>query len=714
MSNIEIREEENKEIAERFALVSERLFSMQKEEMEWFGVWKEYFSETSKFLRLVINTWKKVQNHRLPSMEFSELKKLNQELYKNFVEENNGKYYHSFAYPEYAMQCFQKEYGKEESGKELSSLVCFLFAELQGLIGCAFENKQTELTMYLELYLEIYGLIQQSKEEDITWLLRNIKEAISSFYYDYCEFFIDRRTREMLDIQCDFAVNLICHADLKDLRYLYQFGEYITESQLKTAEFLNSLSQKEIDAMANTFVEGFRLGFVNGRIDMSSKHVVNIRYVLGFERLVRAEIEQFEKLGLKSTIYRKADFSINRRQAVKVGYYGGHSCDQFLYDHRMDQGIYLKKGFVERKLMAQKRVWETYQKLAEEYAGPAVMEIFGETPFIPKSSENAIQLTPEQQKLSTEYHRQAALLQDQYIPGDKYSFTIIAYPIPEIGDKFNAIFHETIKVNTLSQEKYCNIQQRLIDVLDFGDYIHVTGKNGNRTDIKIMLHALEKPEKQTNFENCVADVNIPVGEVFTTPVLKGTEGILHVSEVYLEGLCYKNLVLKFKDGMVIDYLCENFDSLEENKKYIQENILFHHKTLPIGEFAIGTNTTAYRMGKDYQIFSILPILIAEKTGPHFALGDTCYSMSEDHIVYNPDGKEVIARENECSILRKTEPEKAYFNCHTDITIPYDELGQISVHGFQPDGKEKEIFIIDGGKFVLPGTEALNQPLERTY
>ena len=49
----------------------------------------------------------------------------------------------------------------------------------------------------------------------------------------------------------------------------------------------------------------------------------------------------------------------------------------------------------------------------------------------------------------------------------------------------------------------------------------------------------------------MADVNIPVGEVFTSPVLEGTEGVLHVSKVYLNGLQYKDLRLEFKEGRVI-------------------------------------------------------------------------------------------------------------------------------------------------------------------
>ena len=126
----------------------------------------------------------------------------------------------------------------------------------------------------------------------------------------------------------------------------------------------------------------------------------------------------------------------------------------------------------------------------------------------------------------------------------------------------------------------------------------------------------------------------------------------------------------------------------------------------MGEFAIGTNTTAYAVAQKYQIPDRLPILIAEKMGPHFAVGDTCYSWAEDLPMYNPDGKEMIARDNEVSALRKTDLSKAYFNCHTDITIPYDELGEIAAHC--PDGRV--VKIIEDGQFVLEGTEELNEAL----
>ena len=226
----------------------------------------------------------------------------------------------------------------------------------------------------------------------------------------------------------------------------------------------------------------------------------------------------------------------------------------------------------------------------------------------------------------------------------------------------------------------------------------------------MQLYPLKDPLKETIFENCVADVNIPVGEVFTSPVLEGTNGVLHVSKVYLNELQYKDLELTFSNGMIADYTCKNFEREMENKEYIRENVLYRHPTLPLGEFAIGTNTTAYVAAKKYGIEEKMPILIAEKMGPHFAVGDTCYSWSEDIKVYNPNGKEIVARDNSVSLKRKEDVSKAYFHCHTDITIPYEELGKIAV--ITKDGTE--ILLLENGKFVLPGTEILNEPLKNTY
>lgn len=158
--------------------------------------------------------------------------------------------------------------------------------------------------------------------------------------------------------------------------------------------------------------------------------------------------------------------------------------------------------------------------------------IWGNT-FLPENKEENLKLSKKQQELSVEFQIKASEIMNQYIKPEQRSFTIIAYPIPEIGDNFEEIFKEVVKVNTLDKDKYRQIQQHLIDALDQAVEVHVKGKGKNKTDLYVAMHEMDDPSKETNFENCLADVNIPVGEVFTSPKLTGTNGVLHVGEVYL-------------------------------------------------------------------------------------------------------------------------------------------------------------------------------------
>ena len=683
--------EERELLEERRKLSLERIRQIP-EEKSVPVTYREYFAEMAKYIVKLQELEKRLKEGILEHGSMEELQALNVGPYRDILPEM---YEHSYGNPAYAAKMLGEGYGQ---------MLSFLYAEIQGMVVSVYEGRLWDCVVVMELFLEIYHMFEE--EEFPT------KAALRDVFYwyvsDYTDETMEYRIREMVDPTLDFASGIVRKADLTDLRYLYRYGEYVTENERKTAEFLNGLPQEQIDAMARTYTEGYRIGFVLGNKDLSKKKTVNIRYHLGFERMVRAAILQFEEMGLQPVIYRSAVHGADRnRRGLRTGYSGAVPNKQFDYDHKEDAALFLDEDLVQRRLRAMQVAYEKHKEEANTHAGPAVIEIFGEKPFSPKANKDALSFNEKQQKLQVRYDNEAGQITNRYIIGEERSFTIIAYPVPEIGEQFEEIFRETVKINTLDYRKYQRIQQHLIDALDQGTCVHVKGKGENRTDLWIQLHKLEQPEKQTNFENCVADVNIPVGEVFTSPVLKGTNGVLHVTSVYLNELNYQNLCLTLTDGMITDYGCTNFEQEGENRKYIEANILNHHKTLPIGEFAIGTNTTAYVVAEKYQIADKLPILIAEKMGPHFAMGDTCYSWAEDTAVFNPDGKEIIARDNEISILRKEDPGKAYFGCHTDITIPYDELDYIRVQ--KEDGSE--VSLIEDGRFVLPGTEELNEAFQ---
>jgi aminopeptidase len=658
----------------------------------------EFFRGEASFLLKAEELRKEIASGKDRDYTLAQLEERNHYLYEEILPEN---YAVCFGNPTYAGRVFGA------GGAAMS----VLYDELRGAIICAFENRPFDLLILMELFLECCSLFEEAAESSggapSVPPAAGLRSMIYWYLCDYCQDLTEQRVRETLDPSFSFAKDRILNEDLSDPRYLYRFGEYVTEGERKMAEFLASLPQSEIDAIAQTWVRGYRTGFLVEKKDLAKKKTVNIRYRLGFERIVRSAILQFRENGLDSILYRSAIHLQDKSAHGRIGWYGAIPNRQYEFDHANDRALWLDEHYVTLALSAKRLAYENEKEAAAVHGGPACMDVFGEVPFTPAANEDVPDLTAAQQQLFARYQTESGRIVNRYIPGEERSFTIIAYPVLEIGDDFEAIFRETVRINNLDSERYKKIQQYLIDALDQGERVHVLGKDGNETDLTIRLHHLDDPEHQTNFENCVADVNIPVGEVFTSPVLTGTNGLLHVKKVYLEQFGYQDLKIRLRDGMVSDYSCANFKSEEENRKFIETNILYHHDSVPIGEFAIGTNTTAYRMAHDYKIADRLPILIAEKMGPHFAFGDTCYSFQEDMAVFNPDGKEIIARDNERSALRKSEPEKAYFGCHTDVTIPYEELGSITV--IRPDGST--ITLLENGRFVLPGTEVLNGPLE---
>ncbi len=629
-----------------------------------------------------------------------------------------GAYDRSYTNPAYAVSLF---------GERMGKLLSFLAYELTSVIPMRAEGdiRLEDRTILCELFLECYTAFMAESADTIgdgdsgsapdpkipDMLAGDLHSIIRNFITDYTDVTVADRIRDLVDPSRDFARRIIMEADLSDPAYLDLFGEYVSEDTRRLAGFLATLPEEDIRSMAGTFTGGFIKGFETTGKDISKKKTVNIRYKLGFERLVRASVESFREAGLDVTIYRRPLHAAVRNGLTRIGYSGDPVNEQMDYDHREDEALFLDKAYAERKLEVARAAFEEVKEMAAVFAGPAVMERFGMHDFEPVNHRESWSLSDEQRQLANTTKARYAQIQNEYIDPEGRSYTIISYPVPEIGADFEEIFKETVNINTLPYMRYQEMQQCIIVELEKGETVEIKGKGENHTDLRISLAKPVDITRQAVFENCVADVNIPVGEVFTSPVLTGTDGLLHVSQVYINGLVFRDLKISFRDGYVTDYSCANFGTEEENRRYVEENILHSHGTLPMGEFAIGTNTTAYAMAKRYGIFDKLPILIAEKTGPHFAVGDTCYSREEDIRTFNPDGRELIAKDNEHTLkYRKSEPVKAYYNCHTDITIPYEELGEIA--SVDKDGERH--CIIKDGAFVVPGAEDLNTPLNNLF
>lgn len=602
---------------------------------------------------------------------FEELLDENNEIYKDLIGDN---YKTSYGNPDYAVSEFGKEFGQ---------VATYIYNRLHKIIELVYSHKTENIDKLLNLVIDAYNYVVNHNDD-----VDGIIDVIRDFEFSILDLECDERATKLgVDIKSHYKT-ITLQASSCDLRYLFKYGRYITDNEVKTAKFLSTYN--DVNKIAYTMVKGYMESFERENKDYTIKSTVRVLYLVGQEAIMKEVIKEFGKYNLETVLTVIESTPVNK---------------QFTYDHRFDEALVFDKKFAkakEEKLIA---ALENHKEALKKYSGGAYFESFGEIPFAPESKNTTLKLSEEQGPLFQNAKVRTRNIMDKYIPSKENTFTIIAFPTPEIGDKFEEIFADTMKINTLDSDKWERIQNSIIEALDKGEFVHVKGYNGNRTDIKVKMQELADPEHETNFENCIATVNIPVGEVFTSPKLTGTNGLLHLEEIFLDGLKYINLELLFKDGFIEKYNCSNFDDEDKNKKYIEENLLFPNKTLPLGEFAIGTNTLAYVIAQKHDIVPLLPILIGEKTGPHFAVGDTCYSYSEDERVYNKfDGKEIVAKDNEKSILRKTDMESAYTQCHTDITIPYDSLDFINAIT-----KEGEIIeVINHGRFILKGTEELNE------
>ncbi|MBU7004455.1 MAG: aminopeptidase, partial [Theionarchaea archaeon] len=142
-------------------------------------------------------------------------------------------------------------------------------------------------------------------------------------------------------------------------------------------------------------------------------------------------------------------------------------------------------------------------------------------------------------------------------------------------------------------------QQRLVGILNDIDVFRVVGED---TDLTLST-------KGRTWENCDGHLNLPDGEVCTTPVEKSVEG--HIRFTYpgiFQGREIEDISLTFKDGDVVEASASKGEDLLLSMVKVDEG------SKRVGEFAIGTNEDITRFTKN--------MLFDEKLGHtmHMALG----------------------------------------------------------------------------------------------
>ena len=300
----------NEDIGERIELAIGRLQNIVDDDWHILGetdeALKDYFDRVADFILYVYDVYACAG----AVQDIEKLREINHRLYEDILGDN---YESSWANPEYAVN---------KLGKERGQLLSFLYAELRGCIAYAYEEDMLSFVAVVELFLEVYGSFLEANRENTDVNLKYIREAVYYHMYDYADVFVSDRVKKTISCEDTFAYDIIMNSDLSGPEYLYKYGEYIGENEIKTAEYLSSLDEEKVRALAKTYVMGFVEGFKTMRIDLAPKKTVNIRYSIGQERMIRYAIELFEKYHLRPIINRYAVSRINRRLTIRTGYVG--------------------------------------------------------------------------------------------------------------------------------------------------------------------------------------------------------------------------------------------------------------------------------------------------------------------------------------------------------------------------------------------------------
>ena len=368
---------------ERLELSLERIKEI-KSEKKLQKEYQDYFEKTAEFLLQIEENRQWVEAGKLLTAPVEELGRRNHRLYQDILP---GNYENSYANPQYAVSVF---------GKEMGQFLAAVYAELRSLIVASFENDVASIVIRGELFLEIYGLfleaceeIQTDAQEEVKVVyterlpeVTTLRETYFWFACDYIEDILEKEVTAQFDPASNWAGKMLDSTDIADNRYLYYYGEYVTENEKKLANYMNSLPEEKIVLMADTYTEGYRRGFEVTQKDISIKKTVNVYYVLGMERMVKKAVENFRKIGLEPILYRAPVSFLAGRRMYKNGYSGANANKQFEYDHEYDSALYLNSKFVGRKLEAYKAALELKKAECAVMGGPAVIEEFGETPFV--------------------------------------------------------------------------------------------------------------------------------------------------------------------------------------------------------------------------------------------------------------------------------------------------------------------------------------------
>ena len=186
---------------ERFELAMYRIAQIQEED-KGLMEYQPFFCRVAKFICECVEQLQWLENGGLHEATLEELQIKNDILYRDILKEN---YELSYANPAYTTKVF---------GAEPGVLLSVLYTEMRSLIPFVYERNIEEITIRLELFLEVYAFFDCKMNEDgVKPAYDELRDMLYWYVSDYSDVETERRVREQLDSSITFATDIIMQND---------------------------------------------------------------------------------------------------------------------------------------------------------------------------------------------------------------------------------------------------------------------------------------------------------------------------------------------------------------------------------------------------------------------------------------------------------------------------------------------------------------------
>ena len=206
--------------------------------------WLEFFNQSATYILTAVKLERELNEDYFQTKSLQEMQVYNYTLHKDKILEI---YESSFANPAYSVKCFKDKFGQ---------LNIILYLYIISLGKLAHEHLIYKIDSINQLFIDYYNIYHKHGADYDKLLLALKKYVVANRYDNLCWGYLKRFSPDF-----DFYTNWVKNADLNDLRYLYYYGNYVSEDELKTAEFLNTLPEEKIEYVmkqtAKAYIDSF-------------------------------------------------------------------------------------------------------------------------------------------------------------------------------------------------------------------------------------------------------------------------------------------------------------------------------------------------------------------------------------------------------------------------------------------------------------------------